>query len=179
MLLAWFEKVRDLIHVERLKSILSTLDGQFLPVFGAVCLKQVRGGDRRFSILVTAVKREMERQKIQDVPGLELDVEYDEYLVSKQGIDEEFLEFGIRMARLIPAESKKILSVEGILKQNAWLRMRALIGANFRADIAYLMAFRIVENAYQASKFLGCNVETAYRLWRLLEAAPDLAKLAD
>jgi hypothetical protein len=56
--------------------------------------------------------------------------------------------------------------------------MRALIGPNFRADIAYLMAARIVENAHQASKTLGCNAETAYRLWRTLENAPDLEKLA-
>lgn len=174
MLLAWLEKVRDLVHVERLKSMMHDLDPGFLPVFGAVCLKQLRSGDRRFAILITAARHEIDRRKIRYEPRVECDA----FLVSKHGVDEEFLEFGIRTPLIAPADPKKILSVEGILKRNSWLRMRALIGPNFRADIAYLMAARIVGNAHQASKTLGCNAETAYRLWRTLEIAPDLAKLA-
>jgi hypothetical protein len=172
MLLAWLEKVRELVHVERLKTLSRELDPTFMPVLGAVALKQFRAGDRRFSSIVTLA------HQTSDGRSSDLAFEADPYSTSKRGLDQEFLEFGIRTPLIAPSDEKKILTWDGILHKNAWLRMRALMGANFRADMAYVMTAKRAKNPYQAAKLLSCNMETAWRLWRTLEQAPDLAKLA-
>ena len=174
MLLAWLDKARALIHVERLKTLSAALSQGAIPVLGALCLKQVRAGDRRFSSLVTVSKDRTRHPQVFSGDSFQSD----EYMISKHGLDDEFSEFGLQTARIAPADEKKILTWEGILSQNAWLRMRALMGANFRADMAYLMSSGRAGNANQAMRVLGCNLETAYRLWKSLSLAPDLSKLA-
>ena len=171
MLLAWLEKARALVHVERLKTLSRELPPRYLPVLGALALKQVKAGDRRFAILVSVAQKALPQQEA-------LTLEQVPYTISKRGLDQEFLEFGIRTALVAPADEKKVLTWEGILTQNAWLRMRALMGANFRADVAHVMTAKRAANPYQAAKLLGCNMETAWRLWKTLELAPDLMKLA-
>jgi hypothetical protein len=174
MLLAWLEKARDLIHVERLKVSIDQLSPSALLIFGGLCLKQVHQGDRRFSTLVNSVRARMESLPASPKSPFESDP----YLISKHGVDLEFLEFGIRTVQINASDSKKILTLECILLQNPWLRMRALMGANFRADVAYLMTSKRATNANQVFKILGCNLETAYRLWKALAQVPGIEKLA-
>lgn len=95
----------------------------------------------------------------------------DEFLIDKNGIDPEFHAFGIRTAKINPSESKKLLSRSFILKNNLWLRFRALLGSNFRADIAYVRIDRLVHSANGAMKLLNCSKETNYRIWNALEDA--------
>ena len=174
MLLAWLEKLRELVHVERLKSLSSELSIAAVPSFGALCLKQVKQGDRRFSAPASFAKARMNR-----LPALPSSpFETDDFMISKYGADEEFQELGIRTARIAAADERKILTLDAILSRNPWLRIRSLMGANFRADIAYLMSSKRASNANQAMRILGCNLETAYRLWKSLSLAPDLTKLA-
>ncbi len=103
----------------------------------------------------------------------------DAYLVNKEGPDREFAQFGVEMARITPEESKKLLTLRGILAGNTWLRLRALMGSNFRADVAYLYASKRAQGPADAARTLGCSRDTAYRNWRALEDADvgDLLKI--
>lgn len=175
MLLAWLEKTRELIHVERLRTLAKDLSQGELVVLGVVALKQVRAGDRRFLILVHFSKEHLKSKKSK----LKLFAESaDPYLISKYGLDKELAEFDVRVAKINAANKRKILSLQGILKQHPWLRFRALIGANFRADIAYMMAHKTVQNPYRAAKKVGCSQETAHRLWKGLSQFPKIELLA-
>jgi hypothetical protein len=140
-----------------------------------VALKRVKSGDRRFSMVADWVRRSVGKRRAPKRYELESS---DPYLISKQGRDEELNAFGINAAAIAPVNSKKLLPTDEILKRNAWLRLRALIGANFRADLAYLMAHNRSTNAYQAAKIAGCSVETAYRLWKGLKHYPRIERLA-
>lgn len=171
VVLAWLEKVHDLIHVERIRSFADDLSGDQWVALGVVALKQVASGDRRFALLSDIAQKKWSGQESLFSQGS------DPYLIEKHGLDKELAVFGIRAARIEAADPKKVLSLDGILKQHAWLRFRALIGANFRADVAYLMAHQLAQNAYQAAKILGCSQETSYRLWRGLALYPGMEKL--
>lgn len=176
MLLAWLEKCHELVHVERLRSFASELSNFELRMLGMLSMKQVKNGDRRFSIIAEFVKNEL-RTKNKNEPNFDLESD-DPYLIEKLGVDEELKEFGLRSAKIDPTDPKKILTLDEILQRNAWLRFRALIGANFRADLAFVMANKLAQNPYQAAKILGCSQETAYRLWKGLRLYPNIEKLA-
>jgi hypothetical protein len=165
MLLTWLEIVSDLVHVERLKSLSDNLDPELKVVLGGIALK-LMPTDRRWKSVLEAIRPKAKSVKF-EVP-VEL---RDPYLVDKYGLDEEYAQFGIKMARILPEADKKILSLEGILKVNFWLRLRALMGANFRADIAYLYLSGAVDGPSAAAKVLDCARDTAYRNWKALDAA--------
>ncbi|MBI3557924.1 MAG: hypothetical protein HY074_16805 [Deltaproteobacteria bacterium] len=175
MLLAWLERYGDLVHVERIRVLASDLSDYDRRILGALALKQVKNGDRRFSLLVDWAKKSKSSKSAKSSEKLDSD---DPYLISKHGVDEELREFGIKSATVGPADVKKLLAIEEVLRRNAWLRFRALIGANFRADLAFVMAHKRASTAYQAAKLLGCSIETAYRLWKGLQLYPGIEKLA-
>ncbi len=52
------------------------------------------------------------------------------------------------------------------MKRSPWLRLRAAIGANWRADLLYVMLFKLADNPNQASRLLACSYETAHRNWQ-------------
>jgi hypothetical protein len=175
MLLAWLDKTRDLIHVERARTLASKLKGDEWIALGVVALKQVRCGDRRFSILAELAKEKVSSDEARVSSFAKT---ADSFLIEKYGTDKELLEFGIRSQEIQPADPKKILTLEKILAQSPWLKFRALIGANFRADIAYAMASKQARNPYQAAKLVHCSQETAYRLWKGLLLYPKIELLA-
>jgi hypothetical protein len=175
MLLAWLEKHSDLVHVERIRALAFDLHDFELRLLGAVALKQVKTGDRRFMMIVEWAKKRLGTKKPARAISLESN---DPYLISKSGLDEELREFGLKSVKIEAADPKKLLATDEILRRNAWLRFRALIGTNFRADLAFIMAHKRASTAYQAAKILGCSHETAYRLWKGLLMYPGIEKLA-
>jgi hypothetical protein len=175
MLLSWLEKVHELIHVERLKVLAIDLNVDSWLALGILALKQVRNGDRRFSLLSELAKRNLQNK---DVSHSCFSEESDEFLIEKYGVDLDLQEFGVRAQTVQCADPKKILALAAILEKNSWLRVRTLIGANFRADIAYVLSAKLAHNPYQAAKITRCSQETAYRLWRGLLLYPEIDKLA-
>lgn len=166
MLLAWLGVASELIHVERLKALSEDLPARSKLVLGAVALKLAKK-DRRWKLLADSMKNALSDNPHELIFPRELS---DPYLMSKYGKDEEFAKFGVEIATILPEDEKKILSLRGILRANAWLRLRALMGANFRADVAYLFLSG-VEGPADAARVLGCSRDTAYRNWRALEEA--------
>ena len=51
------------------------------------------------------------------------------------GLDDELLRMGIESPKIVPADSKKLRSLESTLDSNIWFKNRLLIGDNLRADI--------------------------------------------
>src|SRR5690606_29899968 len=95
----------------------------------------------------------------------------DELQAKKDGADKEFASFGILIPKLEPADPKKIRPRKVVLQEHLWLRMRALMGSNWRADVASVMVLGLAKTSYQAEKVLGCSSETAYRNWNALKEA--------
>ncbi len=174
MLLAWLDIASDLVHIERLAGLAEEASDEDKIVLGAVASRLARDRDKRWALIFRNMKRDLEGKRLPSPPS-----EYaDPYLVSKHGEDPHFREFGYRIAMLHPEDEKKILSLNGILRSNLWLRLRALIGPNFRADLVYLIVAGLAENPNQAASLLGCSRETAYRLWKAVTQFEDLTKLA-
>jgi hypothetical protein len=166
MLLAWLGVVSELIHIERLKALSEASPIRSKLVLGVVALKVARS-DRRWKLLADSMKNAIAGNPHELILPRELS---DPYLKSKYGKDEEFAKFGVELATILPEDEKKILTLRGILRVNTWLRLRALMGANFRADVAYLFLAGVGGPA-AAARVLGCSRDTAYRNWRALEEA--------
>jgi len=174
MLLRWILVIAPLIHVERLYKLAEKLDSKFVPVLGALAKKIILNGDRRFKLICEYTKKRMETEKI----VIQIPTGYsDSYLKSKYGEDLEFASFGINLAKIEPEDEKKILDLPQILKNHRWLRIRTLVGANFRSDLIFFLTSKAIENPNQAAKILGCSRETAYRLWKEVSLFDGLEKL--
>ena len=164
MLLAWMERFGDLVHVERMATYLADLSPNERFILGVTALKLFNTGDTRFKSLFERIRKEKPKYDL-PLSG------QDEYLIEKNGLDPEFKFFGIKTAKITPADSKKLHSRKFVLESNLWLRFRALLGTNYRADIAFVRTSRLVDTAYGAMKFLHCSKETSYRIWGSLEEA--------
>ncbi len=170
MLLTWLEVVSDLVHVERLKVLSQGLSPEHKALLAVVALKRQKA-DRRWSAIYRTVRRAAGKAKLIAPPEYAAP-----YLLSKYGKDVECAKLGIETASVLPEDRKKILSLEGILQINPWLRLRAIIGPTFRADIAYLYLSKQATGPVDAARRLGCARDTAYRNWRAIVAA-DIGSL--
>ncbi len=177
LLLAWLQITSELIHIERLNTLARKLEPRLEVILGSVALKLV-ARDRRWKLIYESMRKSLPRIKagLMAVP----EGYNDAFLVAKEGLDQEFAQFGVKMAKITPEDSKKILVLRGILAGNAWLRLRALMGSNFRADVAYLYVSERARGPADAARALGCSRDAAYRNWRSLEDADvrDLLRLS-
>lgn len=164
MMLAWMERFGDLIHVERLMSLSKELKPRERVFLGVIALKQVNAGDLRYRSLLQKIKL-LPINTESPWPG------EDPYLIEKYGIDAEFESFGIKTSLFYPSENKKLFSRSGIIERNLWLRLRVLLGTNFRADLAFVRLSGLAKNAYAAMQNLKCSKETCYRIWKSLDEA--------
>ena len=164
MLLAWLDRFGDLVHVERIASQLDDLSDFEKLILGVTALKRFNAGDHRFKVISEKIK------KLKLKSNLRISGD-DDYLIEKHGLDPEFKVFGIRTAMILPSENKKLLDRKAVLKNNLWLRLRAFLGSNFRADVTYVKIMHLTHNAYGAMKLLNCSKETSYRIWGCLEEA--------
>ncbi len=164
MFLAWMERFGDLVHVERMATYLNNLSPNDRLILGVTALKLLNRGDTRFRTLFEKIRKTKPKYDL-PLSG------QDPYLIEKNGLDPEFQVFGIKTAKINPSDSKKLHSRKFVLENNLWLRFRALLGTNYRADIAFVRTSRLVDTAYGAMKFLHCSKETSYRIWGSLEEA--------
>lgn len=166
MLLAWMIHASGMIHIERLTALAKDrLDPALTPILGALAAKLAKS-DRRWK---TAYERYKSIQKKKPIRLTAPEGYTDQFMIEKHGLDPEFGEFGLKIARILPEDRKKILTCQGIIKGNKWLRFRAWIGPNFRADLLFLVSEKLVTNPFQAAKQLGCSYQTTHRLWKQVE----------
>ncbi len=167
LILAWLKEFGDLVHVERVKAMIPNLSANELAWLGGLAQHQVthsasNRNSRWQSIVATAQKHLGKPAPLFETSKL------DNLQSERNGEDESFALFGLRIPKVLPADSRKIRSRD-IIKKNLWLRMRLLFGTNWRADVATTILLELAKTSYQAGKVLGCSSETAYRNWNALK----------
>lgn len=94
-------------------------------------------------------------------PEIEVD---DEFLLKRNGVDKEFLQFKIHVVPIELESDKKFYQRERIFSQNPWLKFRLLFGSNLRADV-------LATTAYSAAKYVNSSTSAVYRNWQDLKEA--------
>ncbi len=174
LMLGWLAIYRELIHVERLKTINELFDPHALAILGGIAEKQVKEGDHRWKVIRKQVVERLRGKSLEDAPA-DPDIQ-----IERKGNDPDFANFGLKVYKTTAEEPRKFRSREYVLSRNTWLKNRLLFGPNLRADVATLMELKLVNNANQAAKKLGCSRDGAYRNWKALEEAgwPGILKTA-
>ena len=166
-------RISHLIHIERLASLATKAyirsDEKILLI--ALCNKLAEKGDYRFELI--AKKLYQKGLKMCNPPKNECS----SHLIKMWGLEPSLLPFGVKVRSFYKVNEKKFFNLEKICKRNGWLKLRAMIGPNYRADILYLKSTGIAQTAYQAAKIAGCNTSTSTRIWKSVECIPDLKKL--
>ena len=166
-------RISHLIHVERLAGLAEKAyiksDEKILLM--ALCNKLAEKGDHRFELI--SKKLHQKGLKMYNPPKNE----GSSHLIKIWGCESSLLPFGVKVRSFYKVNEKKFFNLREICKRNIWLKLRAMIGSNYRADILYLKLTGISKTAYQAAKIAGCNTSTSTRIWKSLEHIPDLKKL--
>lgn len=170
ILLCWLERHSDLINLERMAHLLHDhLTETGRPVLHAISLK-LRAFDKRWDTILKRVKNEAF-----PIDTVIIDTHYnDSFIIQRDGLDEEFASCGFRVGKITSENPKKIMIKEHIFISNPWLYARGLIGPNYRADVYYVIRHQLAKNPFQAAKKLGCQYETAHRLWAPVKAAVSI-----
>ncbi len=132
--------------------------------------KMVQLGDRRFKLVEKKLKRR--GNKITKIP----DLYSSKFYLEKWGIDPNFKKYKIIVPDFFKEDSKKFFTLKTILAQHPWLKMRALIGANYRADLVFLKYSGAVKSPAEAYRMMGSERATAYRLWNSIALIEGLEK---
>ncbi len=175
MLITWLIEVSSVINVERLKALyeqepefsLNQSVGLYI-----LTSRMIEAGDKSYGSLHARIQNELKPRKSQ-IEEL-LKEHSDAYLIEKYGVDLEMKKLSVQIYKLDGADHKKVLSLKQILGTNPWLRFRAIIGANYRADVLYLKSLNRFKTKYALWKFLGSSQETAYRLSKDLDQFSEL-----
>lgn len=160
----WLREFGPLVHIERLKALANDLTASELAWLGGLAAHQAETGDARWKAIVRYIEDDKLGTPRPHFPSSKLD----ELQIQRKGIDKHFARFGLRIPILEAAEAKKFKPTASAIKENIWLRMRALFGTNWRADTAVVLIQGLAKNAYQVERILGCSRETAYRNWKSL-----------
>ncbi len=164
-------RIYDLIHVERLFSLAQDLSVEEKILLKGICHKLHMKGDKRYSLITG--KLNTGRSKIVDVPK----ANFDPYLLKQYGLDKDFLKFKVKMLDgHIPPE-RKFFTKASIVENNAWLRLRVLVGPTYRSDLVYLKSAKIVKTPVEAIALMGCSRAVVYDLWNKLSACENLESL--
>lgn len=166
LVLAWLQNYGALVHVERIKSLAENLPAVELAWLGGLASHRIEAGDLRWR----SVKQMIEKHLGKSSPHFPTS-ELDKLQAQRNGEDSHFKKFGLIIPKAESADTKKLRPVSVGIKMNLWLRMRALFGTNWRADMATILLLGLASNPYQAELKLGCAKETAYRNWKALKDA--------
>ena len=166
-------RISHLIHIERLASLAEKAyiksDEKVLLI--ALCNKLAEKGDHRFKLIFKKLYKK--GLKMYNPPKNESSA----HSIKIWGTEPSLLAFGVKVRLFYKVNEKKLFTLKEIYKRNTWLKLRVMIGPNYRADILYLKSTGMTKTAYQAAKIAGCNTSTATRIWKSVEYIPDLKKL--
>lgn len=158
LILRWIANYSSLLHVERLARMSNKLDALELAVLATIARKSSAADDRWKSI------EEMARKKLK---GVTFPLrEQDRLLITLHGEDQDFKKYGIALATVTPAPSKKIKPIAYGSRWNLFFRLRAILGNHMRADAVAAVYALGATNGYQVKKLISCSIETAYRARR-------------
>ncbi|MCB0408537.1 MAG: hypothetical protein KDD34_10050 [Bdellovibrionales bacterium] len=166
-------RIAPLVHVERLVKMAKTglLSQDELILLIVVADKLVAKGEHRFKM----VRKKLYKKgmKIQKLPRLHSRPSF----VKHHGAEEAFLEFGASVRKFLAPSDKKLLTLKAILKRNGWLKLRALMGPNYRADVIYLRSSGAAKNVSEAARMALCDYTATYRILKYSEELEHLEKV--
>lgn len=163
LILAWMKEHSNLIHIERLKSLIEPMGSFELAILGGLAQKCLGYGDFRWKTIIGFINK-------RNTGKIQFDLGESEYLISKNGVDQDFKDFGLRISIVEEERPEKIVDLKVVIEKNKWIRHRILFGVNMRADIATVMVLNLASGPYQASKFLKCSFNSAKRNWSDLDS---------
>jgi hypothetical protein len=158
LILAWLKEYSNLVHIERLKSLIEPLGSFELALLGGIAEKCIQFGDFRWRTITKYISKK-------NSGNPQFEIGESDYLISKKGPDLEFKNYGVNISKIEPEKVEKILVREQIIVANKWIRNRVLFGVNMRADVATVINLKLASSAYQASKLLRCSFNAASRNW--------------
>lgn len=160
LVLCWLSNYEDLLHIERLKALIRISPITTKAWIGGIA--SFMGANKRWATILREVEGiRIKVKRMNDLESLQ---------VKRLGLDPNFKKYGIHLPSFdMEGMEKKLLNREYVLRNHFWLRLRAMFGANWRADIVWQMYLNPDQTPYQVAKTLGCNTETAYRNWKSLE----------
>ncbi len=165
-------RIGSFIHVERLVRLSKTgfLSNDELILLMAVSKKLVEGGDHRFKAVYKHLYKK--GMKLQTLPRLH----GRKSLVKAHGAEESLLEFGAEV-RKFEVDDRKLHVLSRIVERNSWLKLRALMGVNYRADVTFLKCTGQAEKPAQVAQILGCDSSTASKNLKYIDEFKNLKKI--
>ncbi|MDC0980313.1 hypothetical protein OAQ84_01115 [Bdellovibrionales bacterium] len=163
-------RIYHIVNTKRLYSLSANLSDSKKALLGVLALKVANHSkDDRFKELSDKIKRT--NVKINKCPK-----QYsDPFYLDRKGIDKDFKKFKLTVADFFDEQpEKKFKTLKKIYSENLWLRLRALIGPEYRADAIYLKVSGLAGNQIQATKILGCNKSSTSRIWASIRNIDDL-----
>lgn len=97
--------------------------------------------------------------------------EVDKFLISEYGVEESLLKFNVKVRKFYNESEKKLLTYDAIFKINPWLKYRAVIGPNTRADVLYLFFKKVGMNYSQIAKKALCSRQAVHKICSKLEVS--------
>ncbi|MGE3682721.1 MAG: hypothetical protein AB7G93_13430 [Bdellovibrionales bacterium] len=157
-------QLHSLVNVDRLVSLAekASLTNDELCLLLAVSQRMVDLNDLRFEQVIENFRKSGLRVKT--IPR----DEDDPHLISQWGVEKSLEPYGVRVRAFYEEAQKKFYVLDGILKNNEWLRIRSKIGANFKADVAYFKISGKATSATEAARLAGCTLQEAKRHWKAL-----------
>ncbi len=162
-------RIGPLIHVERLVKLSKTgfLSNDERVLLIAVSKKLVEDGDHRFKAVYKHLyKKGMTLETLPRLHGRAS-------LVKAHGAEESLLEFGASV-RKFEVDDRKLHSLKRIMERNSWLKLRVLMGVNYRADVTYLKCVGQASKASQVVQILGCDSSTASKNLKYIDEFDNL-----
>jgi len=178
MLLRFGIVISRLINFERLKYLLEHEKSLTLveKVAAFIFLSRLaESGQKKAEPILKRFEKSLRNEKLEI--AVKLEGISDPYLISKEGTDPALLKLGIEGYKLNPVDEKKVLKIESIIEKNRWLKLRVLIGPNYRADVFYLKSLNHFKTRYELWRCLGSSQYTAYRIFSELELLGDVNEI--
>lgn len=158
----WFRKQGDLIHVERLLSLVRRRDLPYdeLMALGGLAQFASDAGFRVDPLLRYFRDKFRKGRSVETSGQIALPVK-----IGQSTPEPAFERYGLIVPRIID-HSSKIADLKLITETNLWIRNRIFFGCNWRADIYTALSRKTKERAstYRLAKDLGCSNETALRI---------------
>lgn len=153
LIVLWLRHHRNLLRVERLKSLAKKLNDEQTIILKAIANKMINLGDQRWKSIL-ALKSELVNYVISPSQFIDL-----------KGYDEDFKQVGVSVIPFEERTTKKLRKSIYAIKNNTWIRNRMKYGSNLRADIITILELGLAKTAYEASKILGCSLNASYKNW--------------
>ncbi|MBT4762876.1 MAG: hypothetical protein HOO06_14375 [Bdellovibrionaceae bacterium] len=157
-------RIHHLINLKRLWLLSEDLDEDHKAVLAVLTLKISKfTGDERY--LHFSKKLRFKKIKINDYPKKYSDPFY----IQRKGIDKDFKLLKVTVADFFSDQpERKFKTLKNIYSSNKWLRIRAIVGPEYRADTLYLTSSGKACSQADVVSILGCNKSSISRIWSSL-----------